>query len=314
MIPPIPSQGRRLLHTYVRHGRGASGQHPLIPQWLNTTMLRLVNRDFRVRPITATARTRFGAVFTVDTHDLIQRYLYLFGVWEPNLTHWLYKRLGPESTFVDVGANIGYYSVLASHRVGPLGQVVSIEASPRFHGALMENLRANECANVRSVNSAVSDTAKPLTFYLEDATNLGATSVVRPARAAQSTFEMTALTLPEILTEEELCRARVIKIDVEGAEAAVVRGLTPALDRLRPDVELVIEVAPERLAMQGDSVEDVIAPLRQRGFNLYRIDNAYEAYSYPPAMEDPAVPVRWRGPVTGNCDLVFSRVDAEKLT
>ncbi|MET7312950.1 FkbM family methyltransferase [Streptomyces sp. NPDC005571] len=276
--------------------------------------MKLLNRDFRERPVTGTARTRFGAVFAVDTHDVIQRYLHLFGVWEPHLTHWMQLRLRPGDAFIDVGANIGYFSVLASRQVGSRGRVVSIEASPRFHEVLTENLLANDCTNVRSVNTAASDTAELLTFYLEDASNLGATTVVRPARAAQLTFDMSAQPLPEILTEEELRGARLIKIDVEGAEAAVVRGLTPVLDRLRPDAELVIEVGPERLAKQGDSVRNVIDPLLQRGFHLYRLDNHYDPSSYPQALGAPVLPVRWRRPVMDNCDLVFSRIDAERLT
>ncbi|MFF8945307.1 FkbM family methyltransferase [Streptomyces sp. NPDC014864] len=313
MIPPIPAQGRRLLHSYVRHGGGATGQHHPAAQWLNKTTVRLLNKYLRERPVTDTVQTRFGAVFAVDTSDVIQRYLYLFGMWEPHLTHWMQERLSPGDTFIDIGANIGYFSVLASRQVGPRGQVVSIEASPRFHEMLRQNLRANECTNVRSVNTAVSDTAGVLTFYLEDAGNLGATTIVRPTRAAQQTFEMSAQSLPQILTEQEIRGARLIKIDVEGAEAAVVRGLTSTLDRLRPDVELVIEVGPERLARQGDSVHDVIDPLLRCGFHVYRLDNRYEPGSYPQALGAPLLPTRWRKPVTDNCDLVFSRIDAERL-
>ncbi|MEV6739043.1 FkbM family methyltransferase [Streptomyces sp. NPDC051104] len=250
----------------------------------------------------------------MDTHDLIQRYLYLFGVWEPHLTHWMQGRLRPGDTFVDVGANIGYFSVLASHQVGPRGQVVSIEASPRFHEVLKGNLKANNCDNVRSANTAVSDGAERLAFYVADPTNLGATTAVRPGTTTELAFEMTAQTLPEILTEGELRRSRLIKIDVEGAEAAVIRGLTPALDRLSADAELVIEVSPERLARQGDSVEDVISPLVRHGFHIYRIHNDYNPHSYPSALARPTVPIRWRKPVTDECDLVFSRIDAEKLT
>ncbi|SCF63177.1 hypothetical protein GA0115259_100393 [Streptomyces sp. MnatMP-M17] len=71
-------------------------------------------------------RSRFGARFAVDTQDLIQRYIYLFGVWEPHMTRWLRGRLEPGDTFVDVGANIGYYSVLASQLVGDGVKVVAI--------------------------------------------------------------------------------------------------------------------------------------------------------------------------------------------
>ncbi|MFI6933866.1 FkbM family methyltransferase [Streptomyces sp. NPDC050287] len=273
-----------------------------------------MSRDFRNRPVSATAESRFGAVFNVNTHDMIQRYLYLFGIWEPHLTHWIQGRLRPGDTFVDVGANIGYFSVLASRKVGDSGRVVAIEASTEFHMRLMENLRANECRNVRSVNSAVSHTTQKLTFYLEQATNLGATSIVRPARSPESHFEMTAEPLPAILTDDELGDARIIKIDVEGAEASVVEGLRPVLGRLRPDAELVIEVCPDRLREQGRHVDEIIDPLLHHGFHLYRLANDYGPHTYPRAVRSPVVPLRWRAPVTDNSDLVFSRVDAERLT
>ena len=79
----------------------------------------LLDRRLRTRPGTATARTRFGSDIPVTTADLIQRYLYLFGSWEPNLTHWISARIRPGDTVIDVGANIGYFTLLAAHLTGP---------------------------------------------------------------------------------------------------------------------------------------------------------------------------------------------------
>ena len=84
--------------------------------------------------------TRFGGVMQGNTQDLIQRYLYWFGVWEPQLTCWIKSRLPPRRVFVDVGANIGYYSLLAASLVGDDGQVVAIEASPSIYRLLCNNL------------------------------------------------------------------------------------------------------------------------------------------------------------------------------
>lgn len=260
------------------------------------------------------ARTRFGATFAVDTQDLIQRYLYLFGVWEPHMTRWLQRRLKPGDVFVDIGANIGYYSVLASRLVGGSGKVVAVEASPTFLGLLQRHARRNGCANIRTVNAAVSDREELLTFILASSRNMGANSVVPYDGPAESTFEIAARPLPDLLTEDEIARARVIKVDVEGAEGGVVRGLVPLLDRLRPDAELTVEVTPQRMAELGDSVEELLAALTGHGFHVYRLTNDYAAGSYPDALRRaPEVPVRWRGPVAEESDLVFSRVDAESL-
>jgi FkbM family methyltransferase len=184
--------------------------------------------------------------------------------------------------------------------------VIAIEASPAFHQALTVNLAANGCGNVCTVNAAVSDTTERMTFYLERSTNLGGTSAVRP-RTVEATFEADAAPLPTLLTEDELAAARLIKIDVEGSEAAAIHGLAPVLHLLRPDAELVIEVTPRLLAKQGHAVDDVLGPLRDHGFHTYRIANDYTAASYPAAVRRPAPPLPWPGPVTEMSDLVFSR-------
>src|SRR5262245_30335322 len=58
--------------------------------------------------------TRFGAYLDVDARDIVGKHIYYFGVWEPVLTQWLRERLKPGDTFIDVGANVGYFSALAS--------------------------------------------------------------------------------------------------------------------------------------------------------------------------------------------------------
>lgn len=299
----IPSPVLRALRAYVRHAPGSLGK-PLLAT--------LLNEQLKLHPLTATARTRSGTVFPVMTSDVIQRFLWLFGVWEPHLTAFISRRLAPGDTFIDVGANIGYFTVLASRLAGPTGRVVAVEASPAFHQALTANVRANRCGNVRAVNTAVSDAPGRLTFYLERSTNLGGTTAVQP-RTVESSFEAGALPLPGIVTDTELATARLIKIDVEGAEAAAVRGLAPVLHRLRPDAELVIEVTPRLLAKQGQAVDDVLTPLREHGFHIYRLANDYHPASYPTALHRPAAPMRWRGPVTEMSDLVFSHTDAACL-
>ncbi|MCQ8833040.1 FkbM family methyltransferase [Streptomyces malaysiensis] len=306
MIRRLDQAALDLGREYVRHAPWSAGKRALVENHLNAAL--------RDRPLHRLARTRFGATFAVDTQDLIQRYLYLFGVWEPHMTRWLQRRLKPGDVFVDVGANIGYYSVLASRLVGGSGKVVAVEASPTFLRLLQRHARRNGCANIRTVNAAVSDREKLLTFILASSRNMGANSVVPYDGPAESTFEIAARPLPDLLAEDEITRARVIKVDVEGAEGGVVRGLVPLLDRLRPDAELTVEVTPQRMAELGDSVEELLAALTGHGFHVYRLTNDYAAGSYPDALRRaPEVPVRWRGPVAEESDLVFSRVDAETL-
>ncbi|MEU7054566.1 FkbM family methyltransferase [Streptomyces sp. NPDC046197] len=291
---------------YVRDAPGALGKAPLAARWLNPYL--------RDHPRRRVVRTRSGARFAVDTQDLIQRYLYLFGVWEPHMTGWIQRRLRPGDGFIDVGANMGVFSVLASQLVGDAGRVTAIEASPAFHRRLVQQLRLNDCRNVRAVNAAVSDRPKRLTFVLASSRNMGANSIVPYEGPAESTFEIDALPLPDLLDPAEITNARLIKIDVEGAEGSVVRGLAPLLDKLRPDAEITVEVTPHRMAQLGDSADELLRTMTDAGFHVYRLANDYAPESYPRALSGaPSVPVRWRGPVVDETDLIFSRVDADTL-
>ncbi|WP_217143269.1 FkbM family methyltransferase [Streptomyces sp. AC627_RSS907] len=306
MITPVREALVTLGSRYVRTGPGTLGKVLLAERWLDPHL--------RAHPRRRVVRSRFGGLFAVDTQDLIQRYVYLFGAWEPHLSGWLRRRLRPGDGFVDVGANIGVLSVLASQLVGDTGRVVAIEASPDVHRRLVGHGRLNARGNIRAVNAAVSDGHRRLTFVLASSRNVGANSIVPYDGPAESTFEIEARPLPELLEPEEIANARVIKIDVEGAEGSVVRGMAPMLRDLRPDAEISVEVAPERMARLGDSVGELLTVMRDAGFHVYRLPNDYAPGSYPRALAgDPGVPVRWRGPVAAECDLIFSRVDAEVL-
>ncbi|MFE3119209.1 FkbM family methyltransferase [Streptomyces niveus] len=296
----------RLLSAYIRRTPWLVGKGYITGRYLNPVL--------RAHPIRRVVRTRFGTRVDVDTHDLIQRYLYMFGVWEPHMTRWLQERLKPGDTFIDVGANIGYYSVLAAQLVGDGGQVVAVEASSAFHQKLQQHVRLNGYENVRAVNGAVSDERKNLTFVLASSSNMGANSIVPYDGPAESSFEVEAFPLDELVDAAEISTARVIKIDVEGAEGSVVRGMIPMLDKLRRDCEITVEVTPDRMAQLGDSAEELMKTMRDHGFHAYRLANEYSPESYVAALRGKrAIPVRWRGPVVEESDLIFSRVDAESL-
>jgi FkbM family methyltransferase len=269
---------------------------------------------FRASPETKLARTWSGRKFYASTDDLLQGYLYLFGIWEPNLTHWLCRTIRPGDTFVDVGANVGYYSALASHLVGEDGHVVAVEPAPDFAEAIRTNLELNGCRNVRLVNAAASDGPRELDFYQPNRFNRGNTTSVLAEVNPQlrPLFSAKSNALTELLTADELRQARLVKIDVEGAEYDVVQGLLSALPSMHPDVELVLEINPELLAGQGHTAAELVDLLNTHGFHAYRMPNGYCISDYLP-RQPPASPQRWRSPITELSDYVFSRIDTKRL-
>ena len=186
---------------------------------------------------------------------------------------------------------------------------------PSFHRRLEQHIALNDLGNVRTVNAAVSDAQRTLTFILASSRNMGAASIVPYDGPAEITLDVEAQPLPALLKPEEIAAARVLKLDVEGAEGAVVRGLEPLLARLRPDAELTVEVTPERMARLGDSLDELLQTMARHGFHTYRLPNSYAAGGYPASLRAAAAApaVRWRAPVVEESDLVFSRVDAERL-
>lgn len=257
------------------------------------------------------ASTVFGMTVKGDAKDIIQQYIYYFGVWEPHITRWISRRLEPGDTFVDVGANVGYYSLLASRLVGEGGAVVAIEASPRTFEELRANLALNGVSNVRAVNLAASECEGSVRIYRGHEHNTGLTTILE-GRGFELECEVRAAPLSAILHSEEARNARLFKIDVEGAEWSVVAGMESLIGGGRPDLEIIMEVNPELLARQGRTPDELIRPFSDAGFHPYAIENDYSPLSYIPLPPEKP-PQRIRSSIQGAMDIVLSRRDAEHL-
>lgn len=229
-----------------------------------------------------------------NTRDVIQAHLYAFGRWEPLLTGWLEARLRPGDTFVDVGANIGYFTLLASQLVGPAGRVIGIEAHPRTYATLNEHVSLNRCTNVRTIQVAAAEDAGEIQIYTGPDWNSGMATTLSPDLWKQwvdrdgepwkvdftgKTHSVPAKRLESILAEEDWSRFRSIKIDVEGAELSVVRGLGAMLEKAPPGIDFFTEVNPGLLKTSGADVKDVFEPFTRHGYTPYVFEKApFESY------------------------------------
>jgi len=103
----------------------------------------------------------------------------LLGSFEPGTVAALEKYLAPGGTFLDLGANEGFFSVLASKLVGPVGQVISVEPQTRLLTILQKNLSLNFCYNCRVAHCVLSDENGKAVIHLSPSNNSGGTSLYR---------------------------------------------------------------------------------------------------------------------------------------
>jgi len=153
-------------------------------------------------------------------------------VHEPHVTLVIRRALRPDMTFLDIGANIGYYTLLAASLVGPGGRVFAFEPNPANVSLLHLSTHTNGFDNVEIFPFALADAAR---LFLLDSqgSNAITTPLERVAEGIASRSLIRSVVLDEVLN---LDRLDVIKIDVEGAEAMAVRGAARHIQRCRPAV------------------------------------------------------------------------------
>jgi FkbM family methyltransferase len=247
-----------------------------------------------------------------DTTDFIPRHVYFFGVWEPNLSAWLARRLKPGDTFVDVGANVGYFTSLAAHAVSPSrGQGIAVEPEPSIRSLLARNVALNAFSNVRVIPEAATDVERDLASEVGGEHDMGTTHTVSASSTAAQRGIIRGRPLDDLLTLAERSAASVIKIDIEGAELDAVHGLHLEHGGCRDDVEIVAEVAPERLAARGRTVESLFVRMRGSASTLIRSLTTIECAYVHGAPPEP--PLGLRSALKEQTDVLFSREDRDSL-
>jgi FkbM family methyltransferase len=189
------------------------------------------------------------------------------GHYEPDLVVALWSLLGPGSCFVDVGANEGYFSVIAARLVGESGTVIAIEPQRRLRSVLEKNFELNSIPNVQLVAAAISDRAGSATLHLSPDTNSGSTGLTQSTsyRTAQDTVE--TLTLEELLDRRGVTQVDLMKMDIEGFEYEAILG-SPQLFRTHRVRALALELHGRALVARQRFAEDILSFLKSCGYRM----------------------------------------------
>lgn len=211
---------------------------------------------------------RRGCRVHLATGDLVRVHPAFVGwsleQYEPELMRWLASTLRPGDSFLDVGAHVGFFSLLASRLVG-VGRVVAIEASPPTVKLLRRHLAMNRAANV----SVISGLASSREGEGEIAVRANPTD---PGACANSIayripggrcVRVPIVTLDRVAAKFEIA-PRVIKVDVEGAELEVLRGAERLLREVRPLVACAVH--PDPLRALGSSAGELVRWMAEQGY------------------------------------------------
>ena len=197
-------------------------------------------------------------------------YLAFRGVPEPGLTRQFQLTARPGMVVVDVGANVGLYTLLGARAVGAQGKVYSFEPAPRNFGLLKDNVQVNgflEGGTVIVRQQAVCERRgeRLLTIYPAN----GGHNTFFPETEGE-TIRVEAIVLDEALKEE--AHIDLVKIDAEGSEPLVLRGMTRILARNR-DVRIFLEFAPVQLRRAGVQPRDFLDEIESMGLTLRRVED-----------------------------------------
>jgi FkbM family methyltransferase len=226
---------------------------------------------------TALVATRWGAKMLVDTRDAaIAPWLALDGLWEPHVTAWMQSTLGRGQVFVDVGANVGYFTLLGAQLVGREGLVVAVEAHPQLAQTLQRNVVINGVYGyVTTHHKAAWSENTELEFHIREffAGNSSVGTIDAPGLDrlgdTERVVSVEAVALDDLLAH--LPRVDVIKIDVEGAEVHVFNGLRRTL-LANPQAVIMFEWARAQIESVGDTPADLADLMDELGFRLHLLE------------------------------------------
>jgi FkbM family methyltransferase len=211
-----------------------------------------------------------GVVMELSMKDYVEWAIY-YNAFEPCCTRIVRHHLYPGSVFLDIGANVGYYSLMASRRVMPGGRIFAFEPNPRTAEKFRRNVALSGAAGIELFNVALSDHEGMVELYCPAEESHGLTSMRSQGWSDPDRFEVQGRTLDEALPRD-LDRLDFVKIDVEGAERLVFEGAGATISRFRPTILLELNESASR-AFGYDSLDVVDVLLSYNpGYRIQYID------------------------------------------
>ena len=253
----------------------------------NIALLNVFVPSVYVGNNTVLTRTIYGQKLFVNTQDLsLAPHLLLNRYWEKGVSDFFVKLIKPGMRVVEVGGNVGYYSVLAASKIGSNGYIHTFEANPTMHKLLQKNMDINGFLPIsKCINKAVSDRIDTVKFKILSE-HLGGSYLCEGLTPSfkggactprQASTRETDDVAAEIIEVESTCLdlelgedypIDVLKIDAEGAEPLILKGAINLLKN-NHNIKIILEFCINNFS--NSDAEEYLNLLRNLGFKLYLI-------------------------------------------
>lgn len=229
-------------------------------------LLRVIFRDKKFL-----AEIGDGIRMFLSMNEPMEAHLFFEGVYEQQITACFKAILQPDDVFVDVGANIGLYTLLAAQRMGPRGKLFAFEPAPSAYRLLERNVGANRFpATIYLLSMGCSDQEGELILHLSADRNQGLHTFGKPDFTSLSTVTVPTCRLDNYLDKQNISHVDLLKVDVEGWEYHVLKGCGNLLRQAqRPWV--LFEACEHHAQAAGNSVYNLKSYLTEQGYLIFKI-------------------------------------------
>lgn len=210
-----------------------------------------------------------GHKFFIDNRDtVVSQELILSGKWEEYETSLFKQNIKKGDVILDIGAHIGYYTLIAADIVGDKGKVYAFEPDPRNFTLLERNIQENGYKNVVLINKAVADRTGNLRLFL-NTENTGDHRIYKVSDKRRS-IKIQSITLDDFFKDKNK-KVDMIKMDIQGSEVRAFKGALKLIKQ-NQNIKILTEFWPYGLKLSGSSAKEYVRLLIRNNFRLFDLD------------------------------------------
>ena len=210
------------------------------------------------------------SLLTHEKDELVSNIIRRDKIWEAFETQLIIDNLKPGQNFVDIGANIGYYSIIASKLVGNKGKVIAFEPEPLNFSILKNNIELNHLDNITAINCGLGSEAGKFSLFISPE-NRG------DHRSFNSDHNRQAIDIDIRTGDKVFCEnespLHFIKIDTQGFEANIIKGFQESIEKNAAHLSMIVEFWPYALKENGTSANELLNTLKGFDFKVEEIDH-----------------------------------------